>query len=49
MLVKGSDWPIDQIVGKDIVEQNGGKVESIEFVTDQSTSKIVEKIYEIYK
>ena len=49
MLVKGSDWPIDQIVGKSIVEQNGGKVESIEIVTDQSTSKIVERIYEIYK
>ena len=49
MLVKGSDWPIDQIVGKSIVEQKGGKVESIEIVTDQSTSKIVERIYEIYK
>jgi len=49
ILVKGSDWPIDQIVGKNIVEQNGGKVESIDFVTDQSTSKIVENIYEINK
>ncbi len=49
VLVKGSDWPIDQIVGKDIVEKAGGKVESIEIVTDQSTSKIVEKIYEMYK
>lgn len=49
MLVKGSDWPIDKIVGKDIVEEHGGKVESIEFVTDQSTSKIVDKIYEMYK
>ena len=49
MLVKGSDWPIDKIVGKDIVEAHGGKVESIEFVTDQSTSKIVDKIYEMYK
>jgi len=49
MLVKGSDWPIDQIVGKNIVEKHGGKVESIDFVTDQSTSKIVDKIYEMYK
>lgn len=49
MLVKGSDWSIDKIVGKDIVEEHGGKVESIKFVTDQSTSKIVDKIYEMYK
>ncbi|MEN8192249.1 MAG: D-glycero-beta-D-manno-heptose 1-phosphate adenylyltransferase, partial [Bacteroidota bacterium] len=49
ILVKGSDWPIDQIVGKDIVERDGGKVESIEIVTDQSTSKIVDKIYDMYK
>lgn len=44
VLVKGADWAIEKIVGRDIVEQNGGKVMNIEFVNDQSTSKIIELI-----
>ena len=43
-LVKGADWPIDNIVGSDIVIANGGKVEAINIVINQSTSKIEEKI-----
>ncbi len=49
ILVKGSDWEIENIVGGDIVIQNGGSVEPIDFVVTQSTSKIVEKIKESYK
>jgi len=49
VLVKGSDWSIENIVGSDIVMQNGGSVEPIDFVVQQSTSKIVEKIKESYK
>jgi D-glycero-beta-D-manno-heptose 1-phosphate adenylyltransferase len=44
ILVKGADWAVDKIVGKDIVEKNGGKVMNIEFVNDQSTSKIIDLI-----
>ena len=44
VLVKGADWSIDKIVGKDVVEKNGGKVMNIIFVNDQSTSKIIELI-----
>jgi rfaE bifunctional protein nucleotidyltransferase chain/domain len=44
ILVKGADWSVDKIVGKDIVEMNGGKVMNIEFVNDQSTSKIIDLI-----
>lgn len=44
ILVKGADWAVDKIVGKDVVEKNGGKVMNIEFVNDQSTSKIIELI-----
>jgi len=47
-LVKGSDWNIENIVGRDIVEANGGEVKTIDFVTDQSTSKIIKKIIELY-
>ena len=49
VLVKGSDWSIENIVGKDVVLANGGSVEPIDFVVQQSTSKIVAKIKESYK
>ena len=48
VLVKGADWPIDKIVGKDVVENSGGEVKTIEFVNHQSTSKIIELISKRY-
>ena len=48
ILVKGTDWNIDKIVGKDIVESNGGVVKTIEFVNNQSTSKIITLILDRY-
>ena len=48
ILVKGADWSIDKIVGRDVVEAGGGRVETIEFVNNQSTSKIIETIVERY-
>jgi len=44
VLVKGSDWEIDAIVGKDVVEAAGGKVRTIEFVPNRSTTNIIQKI-----
>jgi rfaE bifunctional protein nucleotidyltransferase chain/domain len=44
VLVKGSDYKISNIVGADIVMQNGGKVETIEFVDGYSTTNIINKI-----
>jgi D-beta-D-heptose 7-phosphate kinase/D-beta-D-heptose 1-phosphate adenosyltransferase len=43
VLVKGSDWPADQIVGRDTVEARGGRVilEAVE--QGYSTSAIIEK------
>ncbi len=49
ILVKGEDWALDKIVGRDIVEGAGGKVERIKFVSSQSTSKIISTILERYK
>jgi len=43
-LVKGGDWPIDQIVGRETVEAHGGKVISIAFETGHSTSNIIKRI-----
>lgn len=44
ILVKGSDYDIEDVVGKDIVESNGGKVTLIPLVEGVSTTNIVEKI-----
>jgi rfaE bifunctional protein nucleotidyltransferase chain/domain len=49
ILVKGSDWAKDEIVGADEVLANGGEVKTVEFVNDQSTSKIIQKIVTGYK
>jgi len=48
ILVKGADWAVDKIVGREIVEKNGGKVMNIKFVNDQSTSKIIDLIVQRY-
>jgi rfaE bifunctional protein nucleotidyltransferase chain/domain len=44
ILVKGSDYLAENIVGADVVKKNGGAVKTIEFVPGYSTSRIVEKI-----
>ena len=44
VLVKGGDWPGDQIVGREEVEAAGGRVVSIPFVPGYSTSAILQKI-----
>jgi D-glycero-beta-D-manno-heptose 1-phosphate adenylyltransferase len=49
ILVKGADWSIDKIIGKDIVEANGGEVKTIEFINNQSTTKIIKSILDKYK
>jgi D-glycero-beta-D-manno-heptose 1-phosphate adenylyltransferase len=48
VLVKGADWALDNIVGREIVEKNGGEVKTIDFSYDQSTSKIINLIVERY-
>ena len=48
ILVKGADWAVEKIVGKEIVEKHGGKVMNIEFVNDQSTSRIIDLIVQRY-
>ncbi|HDO28060.1 MAG TPA: D-glycero-beta-D-manno-heptose 1-phosphate adenylyltransferase [Bacteroidetes bacterium] len=44
VLVKGSDYKIEDIVGADIVKANGGKVVTIDLLPGYSTSAIEEKI-----
>ncbi len=44
VLVKGGDWPVDRIVGADEVLASGGRVESIPFRHDRSTTALVKRI-----
>jgi rfaE bifunctional protein nucleotidyltransferase chain/domain len=44
VLVKGGDWPGDQIVGREEVEASGGKVVLIDVVQGYSTTEILQKI-----
>ena len=44
ILVKGSDYLAENIVGADVVIRNGGQVKTIDFVPGYSTTRIVEKI-----
>lgn len=46
VLVKGGDWEVEKIVGRDIVEENGGKVYSIPYIEGASTTNIIERIKE---
>src|SRR5215475_13301030 len=44
VLVKGGDWAVDRIVGRDEVEAAGGEVLSLPFVGGCSTTDLVERI-----
>jgi rfaE bifunctional protein nucleotidyltransferase chain/domain len=44
VLVKGGDWPIEQIVGHEHVQSNGGEVKSLSFVDGRSTTNVVNKM-----
>ena len=44
VLVKGGDWRLDTIIGRDIVEQRGGTVHSIPLVPGVSTTDLVRRI-----
>lgn len=48
ILVKGADWQEDAIVGKEIVEANGGRVARIRQVPGASTSQIVQRILQCH-
>ena len=43
VLVKGADYRVEDVVGRDIVEAHGGQVVLIELVPGQSTTRIVER------
>jgi len=44
ILVKGADYSENEIVGADIVKENGGEVVTLDLVPGYSTSGIIEKV-----
>jgi D-beta-D-heptose 7-phosphate kinase/D-beta-D-heptose 1-phosphate adenosyltransferase len=48
ILAKGGDYTEDGVVGKDLVEAYGGRVELVSFVDGKSTTNIIERILERY-
>ncbi len=44
VLVKGSDYLAENIVGAEVVKKNGGIVKTVDFVPGYSTSRIIDKI-----
>lgn len=48
ILVKGADWNVESVVGRDVVEKNGGKVLTLPFIDGRSTTGVVETVIERY-
>jgi D-beta-D-heptose 7-phosphate kinase/D-beta-D-heptose 1-phosphate adenosyltransferase len=44
VLVKGGDWPVERIVGREIVEARGGTVRTIPLVHGVSTTGLIQRI-----
>jgi bifunctional ADP-heptose synthase (sugar kinase/adenylyltransferase) len=44
VLVKGADWPADQIVGRETVEARGGRVVRVPVEQGHSTTAIIERV-----
>lgn len=44
VLVKGGDYTRDTIVGADVVEQHGGRVETIPLLEGRSTTSIITRV-----
>lgn len=44
VLVKGGDWPVERIVGRETVQRHGGEVVSLPLLEGYSTTALIEKI-----
>jgi D-beta-D-heptose 7-phosphate kinase / D-beta-D-heptose 1-phosphate adenosyltransferase len=49
ILVKGTDYKVEQVVGREIVESYGGKVQLVEVLKGYSTTNIAKKLLESNK
>lgn len=47
VLVKGGDWGLDAIVGRDVVEADGGEVRALPLLSGWSTTALARRIAEL--
>ena len=47
ILVKGGDWDPETIIGKEIVEKNGGRVVAVRYQDGFSSTDLIERIIAI--
>jgi len=47
VLAKGGDWPVERIAGAALVQARGGRVVSIPFEHERSTSALLKRIREV--
>jgi len=48
VLVKGADYKLEEIVGHDVVQASGGRVERIPLTSGRATSDLISRILERY-
>jgi D-beta-D-heptose 7-phosphate kinase/D-beta-D-heptose 1-phosphate adenosyltransferase len=48
ILVKGADWKIGEIVGRDVVEGHGGTVKTIRLTRGRSTTNTIKRVLRTY-
>jgi len=48
VLVKGGDWPVAAIVGREAVEASGGQVVSLPLMPGYSTTSLIERIKSVH-
>ena len=44
VLVKGSDYPIDKVIGNDFVNSYGGRVVLVDLIPNQSSTRIINEV-----
>lgn len=47
VLVKGADWPVSGIIGRELVKRTGGRVVRIPLVSGYSTTKLISRIAQL--
>jgi D-beta-D-heptose 7-phosphate kinase / D-beta-D-heptose 1-phosphate adenosyltransferase len=48
VIVKGGDWKPEDVVGKDVVEAYGGRVEIVPTVEGRSTTNVIDEVVKRY-
>jgi D-beta-D-heptose 7-phosphate kinase/D-beta-D-heptose 1-phosphate adenosyltransferase len=49
VLVKGQDYRIHEVVGRELVESGGGRVELVALLPEKSTTALIERIRKAYE